>query len=420
MKAPSMNKDDLKTLGDPSAKATTAANDQALRFCSDFAHEINNLLLIIQNTISFAWNRHPASKAERDALETVTLAVKKASLLTCEMLVGNGMPRAFSGLPTAPAELVGNCLPLIRGIVSRNNVLKIKISENLHNIKVDRDHFAASIINLVKNADEALAGRHDGRIEIAVFNERIEPGTVSRFASWGCNTQNGDGVVVSVSDNGGGVSEETLCKMLQPNFTTKINGHGIGLVNVRDRVKMTGGGINIASVKGGGFRFESWFPATKETPVPFDNGKKRASSSSTRESCAAYGSRKPCVLMFDDDEAILRSSALMLESMQVNALMANSADEAVNVFNANKDDIDIVFLDANIGNVSSVGLMEEFIQVKPEIPIVVMSGYSESKVRAVFPEGSYSRFLAKPYTRSDFWEIVNEFATKPDGQECAE
>lgn len=415
-----MNKDDLETLGNPLPQTAASANDQTQRSCPELAHEINNLLLIIQNTVSHGFGRRSASKAERDALETVTVAVKRASALAGYMMDEKGSSRALFGVPSAPAELIGNCLPLIRGVVSRSNLLKVKTGDALHNIKVDPDLFTEAIINIVKNADEALSGKDNGMIEIAVFNERIEPEMVSRFASCGCNPQNGDGVVVSVSDNGEGVSEETLANMLQPNFTTKTYGHGIGLANIRDRVKMAGGGINISSVQGGGFRFEAWFPATKEISKPLGNEKQGTSSSSSRESCVIYGNRKPCVLVFDDDQAILRSSALMLDSMAVNAFMANSVEEAVNVFDANKDEIDIVFLDANIGSVSSVGLMEKFIQAKPEIPIVVMSGYSETKVRKVFPEGSYSRFLAKPYTRADFWEIVTEFATKPDQQECAD
>jgi ActR/RegA family two-component response regulator len=384
---------------------------------ADFAHDINNLLLIIQNTVSTAWRRRITSKTEREALDTISLAVKKASVLANDMMDGTTVCRIFSGIPVAPDDVIEYLKPLIYGLVSDKTKLTFKVADKLRNIKIDLDHFSEVMINIVKNADEAIGKKENGIIEISVFNEKIEVNKQAKFAARGCNPKPGEGVVFSVKDNGRGVSGQVLENLLKTSFTTKIDGHGVGLSNIRSRVDLAGGGIHLDSVEGESFTIQIWLPATKEAPTPILDSKKSSDKYLKLKSIGVNGKRKPLAFMCDDDGAILQSSALLFESMNVDFLMSDSIEESENLFDEHQNEIDIVSLDAHINETSTEKFLGQLVEKKPEIPIILISGYSEAKVRTIFPKNSYLKFLPKPFSRSDIWEIISEFVSRSKDSE---
>ena len=189
-------------------------------------------------------------------------------------------------------------------------------------------------------------------------------------------------------------------------LTSKSEGHGIGLANVVALVKANGGGIAIRTSPHRGFSFNIWIPATTEkvvddpaVPVPGPGAARKRPRTG----------RPPRVLMLDDDPAILQSSALLLASLHAEPILADSQNAAYQLFLENPGSIDLVFLDANVGRMSTLPLLERFRKLDPDTPCIIVSGYAESKIKCIFKPELYNGFLGKPYTREDMESLIERF-----------
>ena len=193
--------------------------------------------------------------------------------------------------------------------------------------------------------------------------------------------------------------------LLSGAYSTKVSGHGIGLVNVTDFVKSSKGGVAIESTLGAGFTIRLWIPERERQTTP-NHRKSKQNNTPYRERVDLKTDRKPCILMLDDDLAILQSSALLLGSMNTDVLTVSNSEDAFKIFSANKDKIDIVFLDANVGDSTTLPVLESLKNLDPLMPCIIVSGYAESKIRSLFNPDLYNGFLGKPYTRSDITKIL--------------
>lgn len=392
-------------LSDLRAEANTISPD-------GLAHDINNLLLVIQNTMELAWPA-PKSKTDREALDTMGLAISKARGLALDIMEASTSCRIANRTPTSPAELITAFKPLLRGIAAKNVTLNFRLQKEAPNVKIDRDQFCEILINLVKNASEAFAGR-PGEVTISTFAENFAQESSPDYSSCGCHPKSGRGTVFSVGDNGPGVPSDLLDIVLDKTFTTKRSGHGLGLANVVELVKLNHGGISIKTSPGNGFVFNLWVPETQEkaqpfTPTPDDD----TGEGSVHRLNTVSGGKRPCVLMLDDDPAILQSSALLLSSMQTDAIMVDNTYEALKMFNERRGEIDVIFLDANVDSSSTMPLLESFRRLDPDVPCVIISGYAESKIRGLFNPDLYNGYLGKPFTRSDIRNMLARFSKKP-------
>lgn len=372
------------------------------------AHDINNLLLVLQNTVESVW---PAtdSPAEREAVETIRLAVAKARVLACDIMEADSHCRLLKPIPTEPNALVNAFRPLLRAIVAKNVRLDIRLASDVPAIKVDRDGFCEILLNLVKNASEAFSGRK-GEIAIETAELDLNHDQLSAFSFRGCVPLPGSGALFTVRDNGPGIDLALLDEVAERRLTTKTHGHGIGLANVVALVKAAGGGICIRTSPNKGFCFNIWIPATSDKAV-----EEAAPREPARRTFPARSSKtRPLrVLLLDDDPAILQSSSLLLASMHAEPILADTQNTAFQLFMENQRNIDLVFLDANVDRMSTLPLLERFRQLDPEIPCIIVSGYTESRIRCIFKQDLYNGFLGKPYTRSDMENILSRFANAP-------
>ena len=197
-----------------------------------------------------------------------------------------------------------------------------------------------------------------------------------------------------------------LDESAETKFTSKTEGHGIGLANVVALVKANNGGICIRTSPHRGFSFNIWIPATSEN-IADEPAAPAHAAHAHRHTPAG---RRMRVLMLDDDPAILQSSSLLLASLHAEPLLANSQNVAYQLFLDNHDALDLVFLDANVDRMSTLPLLERFRKISPAIPCVIVSGYAEAKIKCIFKSGLYNGFLGKPYTRSDMQNIIERFA----------
>lgn len=383
--------------------------DESSDKAAKLAHDINNMLLVIQNTLELSWGNSEIPE-DKIALKTIKMAVEKAANLAGQIMGSSPNPSGAATTTVQPRDFLSSCQTLLSGVAAHNVKVHVSAEGDLPPIEVHADQLCDMLMNLVKNASEAYGGK-PGPVHVSVRPDTMNSERDTLFSHGACKPKHGKGVVFTVEDHGPGADQASIKKMLRHAFSTKDSGHGIGLVSVMNFVKNSHGGVSIESEIGSGFIIRIWIP---ELDAYSNREHKTLSRKNSNATIGDLTKRKktksPCILVLDDDPAILQSSALLLSSMNAEVLMVNNPDEAFKIFSENKDRIDIVFLDANLGSSTTLPVLENLRSLDPLVPCVIVSGYAESKIRSLFSSHLYNGFLGKPYTRSDVTKILYQFA----------
>ena len=196
---------------------------------------------------------------------------------------------------------------------------------------------------------------------------------------------------LTVQDTGYGISESNLSRVFDPFFTTKDvgEGTGLGLTTVHDSVKGMGGAISVHSVKGEGTTFFVYFPQTDEP------SKHRAEISET-----PHGSGQR-VMVVDDEELLATMCSTMLRQLDYAVTTFTSSTDALKTFYATPDSFDIIVTDQRMPDITGAELTYEIHQLRPNIPVVLVTGFSEEVDCESAASFGFSDYLPKPYTKKD-------------------
>ena len=379
------------------------------------AHDFNNILAIIQNTVEITWEN--PGENEREAVGTIRQATGKGAALTHELMTYAGHTR-ISFKREDPNVMILDLEKLMNGVIASNVILDLKLTPSLPQIDADPHQFWKVIINLLKNASEAMNGA-SGHIRISTYPLTLTDENAVDFFSTQALTH-GRGVVFQVDDTGSGIPKEVINRMFEPFFSTKAVGRGLGLATVFGIVDVHNGGIAIASEPGKGTSFRVWIPVAKDTadtptppsPLPkaqHDDEPEPVAATPATVTSQTTGTR-PCVLLVEDDRSILQSTSIVLRSLKVDVLAAASQRESLALFRKHADSICLILLDAQTGKLDNVRLLSVFRLRKPDVPAVIISGHSEEKIREMFASESFNGFLSKPYTRSELKATLVRFS----------
>jgi len=376
------------------------------------AHDFNNILAIIQNTVEMTWET-PDPKT-REAVTTICQATDKGAALTRELMTYAGQT-SISFKRDDPNALILDLEKLMGGVVAPNVSIELKLAPNLPQVDTDPHQFWKALINLLKNASEAMDGAR-GHIRISTYPFTLTEGNLGAFFSTHALSP-GNGVVFQIDDTGSGIPREMIAHLFEPFFSTKSVGRGLGLATVFAIIDAHNGGIAIDSDLGKGTTFRIWLPAA-DKPADEDRAEVRnalqtASPSALRKTAEAQSPAAPPsiprVLLIEDDPAILLSTAIVLRSLNVDPLTAATKREALAVFRKQADSIALVLLDAHIDHLDNVRLLSTLRLHNPKVPVVVISGYNEKRIREMFASETYEGFLAKPYTRDELKSMLERF-----------
>jgi CheY-like chemotaxis protein len=249
--------------------------------------------------------------------------------------------------------------------VGRAVTLQFDIAPDVWPVTADLAEFETALVNLVINARDAMAD--GGIITISASNETSNEG--SGF------------VAISVQDNGSGIAPDILSKIFDPFFTTKPigKGTGLGLSQVHGFAHQAGGTVRVASELGSGTTITILLPRREAIPVAKEVRVSETSGSGT-------------VLLVEDNPDVANVSAGLLEQLGYTVRRVANAEAALLELNA--DGIDLVFSDIVMpGKMDGLGLARHLRAVRPGLPILLTSGYSDAalNVRGDFP------ILRKPY-----------------------
>ncbi|RKZ09427.1 hypothetical protein DRQ25_06470 [Candidatus Fermentibacteria bacterium] len=361
------------------------------------AHDFNNILMGILGNASLSLDQLSSKSIIRKNIERIETSAFRAADLTNQLLAYSGKG-IFVIEPIQLSELIEAMLNLLETSISKSAVLDFNPCRNLLPVLGDASQIRQMVMNLVINASEALeADRGVICISTCMVTVNKEYLTESIF-----NEDIAEGIYVclTISDTGCGISESDFPLIFDPFFTTKSIGRGLGLAAVLGIIRGHKGAINVRSECGKGTRFEVLLPCT-EVHTGISNprlpGRKRK--------------RQPergLILFVDDEEEVRNVCVRILESNGFDVISATDGVEAVEMFRENSGEVLAVFMDMLMPNMNGLEAFGKIREIRPDIRVIMCSGYTEQAVMNDFKDDSPSGFIQKPFRSKDMIQKLTD------------
>jgi two-component system, cell cycle sensor histidine kinase and response regulator CckA len=380
-------------------EAAERENEQALQqsqklesigvLAGGIAHDFNNLLTGIMGNAGLARRAILGGRSEQAAalLGDVVAASERAADLTRQLLAYAGKGR-FVIQPVDLCRLVTEVSTLIRASISKKITLVMDVPDDCILIDADRAQLQQLVMNLVINGGEAIGdqpGTLTVRIRTEHFTERRESPRTQGFP-----IATGDYVRIDVTDTGAGMDEETRTRIFEPFFTTKFLGRGLGLSAALGIVRGHRGAIGVRSEAGKGTTFTILLPVPREV--------RRAERISGHASIEYESHGGGTILVADDEEGVRSLVASVLEEAGYTVELATDGGEVVKRLQELGDRIRLVILDLTMPTLGGVEAAAELRRIRPDIPIIAMSGYGDIELMQHFGETGVDDFLPKPFS----------------------
>jgi signal transduction histidine kinase/ActR/RegA family two-component response regulator len=354
------------------------------------AHDFNNILLAITGNVKLAREDLPADHEIQQSLAEIAKASHRATELVRRIL-------EFSRQQESQREVIElqpviqEALKLLRSTLPAMIEIKATLAPDISPVLADSTQIHQIMLNLVTNAAHAT-GNDGGIIEVTVdaVTVRDELATALREGQY---------ARITVSDDGCGMDKNTLERIFDPFFTTKPvgQGTGLGLSVVDGIVKNHDGTITVYSQLGKGTTFRVYLPAaTGATPTP-----------EAKRADAARGSGER-VLYIDDDEAIVFLTTRILERLGYSVTGFTDPEQALERFRGNPADFDIVVTDLSMPNMSGLDLTQALHEARPDIQILMTSGYVRPEDRDRAREHGVRDLILKPNSVEELGQALDK------------
>jgi PAS domain S-box-containing protein len=348
------------------------------------AHDFNNLLQGVIGGAELALMYLEPPSPVYENIQTIISSANKATDLSKQMLAYSGKGK-FNIQNVDLQKITDAIVDQLNKSLSKNLVLKSKVSNDVPAIRGDISQVSQSIKNLVINASEAI-GDNSGDINILVGTKICDNFYLNEIEMEE-NLIEGEYVFIEVSDTGCGMNRETISKLFDPFFTTKFTGRGLGLSAVQGTMRGHKGAIHVDSQFGKGSTFTLLFPIHKESEKKIE------------QEIVADNTFVPTgkVLLVDDDEIPRVIGKRMLEKIGFEVLTANNGVEALPIYKENIDQISLVILDLTMPEMNGEETFVELNKINKDVKVIVSSGYDEHEVANRFVGKSVVGFCQKPY-----------------------
>jgi len=348
------------------------------------AHDFNNLLVGIMGNSSLALETISSNNPARSMLKDVMLASETAGNLTRQLLAYAGKGR-FIIEAVDLSDLVRQIHNLLLTSIPKNVTLRLELQNELACVEADVTQIQQLIMNLVINAAEAIGDRQ-GTVLITTGPQHVDDDYIASVLT-PAQIVPGDYICLQVHDTGGGMTQETIDKIFDPFFTTKFTGRGLGLAAVLGIVRGHKGAVKVYSTLQQGTTFKVLFPATGHHSI------KQPPREAVEQSRGGE-----TVLVVDDEHIVRRSAKAMLERYGYSVVLAENGKEAVDLYKVLADKIDLVLLDMTMPVMSGEEAFRHLKTIRPEVRVVLSSGYNEVEAVRRFTGKGLAGFLQKPYS----------------------
>jgi PAS domain S-box-containing protein len=373
--------------------------DAVGQLAGGIAHDFNNMLEVILGHTEMAMDDVDSTQPLYEDLQEVLKAARRSAVLTRQLLTF-ARKQAISPEIVDMNETVEGMLKMLRRLIGENIDLNWQPGAGLWPVMMDPSQIDQILANLCVNGRDAIAGV--GKITIKTGNCTLD----ELYCSAHVDMVPGEFAQLTVSDNGCGMDQETAARIFEPFFTTKASGKGtgLGLATVYGIVKQNNGCIDTYSKPGLGTTFRIHLPRHVG-----------AAPAVTGEAAEPPMRGNETILLVEDESSILRMAKKMLEKQGYIVLAAATPREAVRLFTARADEIDLLITDVIMPEMDGWDLATQLLAIRPDLKCLFMSGYTADVIadHGVLDEGVH--FIHKPFSIGDLTGKVREVLEENQG-----
>ncbi len=369
------------------------------------AHDFNNILSAIIGYSQLA-ERLVAQDSEVHALMAeINRAGTRAAELTQQILAFSRR-QEHTHEEVWPHDIIREVTQLLKGSLPSTIEIVLDLDHDCGPVWADPTALHQVLMNLCTNAYQAI-GEEGGTLRITLEHVEIPYNDARRM-----EIQPGTCVMISVTDTGCGMDEETIKRVFDPYFTTREGGRGtgLGLATVHGIVSGHGGTITVDSTPGEGSTFAVFLPRHIPANGPAQADDAHATDDTDLATTQADDDSAAKILFVDDEDMIVRLAVNCLEREGHHVTAFTDSNEALNAFRKTPDAFDLVITDQTMPRLTGVQLAEAIHELKPNLPVVLCTGYSETLRPDTIEEFGITKYLQKPVNIVTLQETVREIS----------
>ncbi|MBR0933423.1 PAS domain-containing protein [Bradyrhizobium jicamae] len=352
------------------------------------AHDFNNLLTPIVGALDMLQRRGLGGDREKRLIAGAAQSAERAKVLV-QRLLAFARRQPLQPVAVDISKLIENMAELMSSTTGPQIKVVVDVKDDLPPAKADQNQLEMALLNLAVNARDAMP--NGGTLRISASADTAQSGADRRIPP-------GQYVRISVADTGVGMDEATLARAIEPFFSTKGlgKGTGLGLSMVHGLASQLGGALIINSKLGLGTKIELWLPQTEALPD---------ARSIARDAHSVRG--RGTALLVDDEELVRLSTSDMLVDLGYRVIEVTSAEQALGVVR-DETPIDLIVTDHLMTGMSGAELARTVSAISPDIPVLIISGYSEVEgIASDLPR------LTKPFRKDELMACLSALAPLP-------
>lgn len=356
------------------------------------AHDFNNILAIITGHCYLAELDYATA---REHISAITLAAERAAGLCRQMLTYAGKGQ-YVLVPLNVGKLVAEMATMLKATIRQNVVLRLNLPADTPIINGDDNQIRQVVMNLIINASEAI-GEAQGEIRISLARAEIREGQSDKD-HLDLTIAPGTYVCLEVHDNGSGMDDETKQRLFEPFYTTKFSGRGLGMSATLGIITAHKGALQFSSELGKGTTFKVFLPISLNVPAENHPAKHVASSVPWQGGGT--------ILLAEDDEQVRSLTKIMLEELGFAVIEAADGKTALELYRKNAAEISLVITDIGMPFIDGFTLFRELKMIKPDLPIIISSGFGDISVTTRIPREEIAGLVCKPFNFDHLREVM--------------
>jgi PAS domain S-box-containing protein len=347
------------------------------------AHDFNNIMQAINSYNQLLMMKKNESDSDWKYLSNIGKLTQRSTDLIKELMIFSRKVET-NLIPVNLNDEIEKLFDLLKNTIPKMTTINLQLTDHVNIINGDVSQIGQIIMNLAVNANDVMPD--GGRLTIKTENINI---TNSNRHQNSFSVEAGEYVLMSISDTGPGMNKEVLEHIFEPFFTTKAvgKGTGLGLSVVYGIVKTHRGYIICESEPNKGTTFNIYFPALKldyEETMPEIASKDELPTGNET------------ILLVDDEKSIRETNQDILEQFGYNVITAENGEDAIEIFTNKQGEIDLVLLDLIMPGMGGNKCLLELINIKPEVKVIITSGYTASMTIQDTLNCGAAAFISKP------------------------
>ncbi|MFH1673886.1 MAG: PAS domain S-box protein [Pseudomonadota bacterium] len=359
------------------------------------AHDFNNLLSGIQGCASLLKIKIAKGDPLYKYADIIEQSTVRAARLTQQLLTFSRENESRTELLDIN-KIIEETIQILERTIDKNIYIKKELTPHVWPLEADPSQIEQVMLNICINARDAMP--NGGVLTIKTENFNFDGENIDGFPE----APSGEYVKILISDTGQGIDQDIQSKIFDPFFTTKTKGErkgtGLGLSVVYGIIKNHGGHVSVKSEPTKGTSFQIYMPASSEKVILSD------SDIMTKDIVGGNEN----ILLIDDEEVVRNLGKDILEEKGYNVILAYDGVEAIDVYEKQKDKIDLIILDMIMPKMGGIETFDRLQSINPAAKVIVSSGYSsDGQYQAVLKKGA-KNFIQKPYNIYELYKMVRQ------------